>query len=218
MQIMNSTSKNIVAAIAIFSIVFVAISTNAAELRLRSDARASGSVVHLSDVADILGADAGDAQTLGQVELMTTPAAGKQRQLSIREIQDTLERRGVNMLGCHFTGASQVVVSAGSEPATKTVKSKALLSSSMQEVQRAVATAIVQYLQRSNSADDPWTVDIVLTDAQAQAVLADVHHVEASGGQKPWVGPQNFDIEIRTDKGPACSPWQPRSAFHRPWW
>ena len=68
---------------------------------------------------------------------------------------------------------------------------------------RVVTAAILRYLQEASGSDDPWTVDVELTDAQAQAVLADVHHVQVTGGQPPFVGRQKFEIEIRTDKGPA---------------
>ena len=33
-------------------------------------------------------------------------------------------------------------------------------------------------------------------------MLADVHHVEAAGGEAPWVGHQKFDIQVHTEKGP----------------
>ena len=74
----------------------------------------------------------------------------------------------------------------------------------MQQAQRTVAEAIVRHLQESNGNDDPWTVDVDLPDAQAQAVLADVHHVEARGGQAPWYGRQTFEIAVRADKGPTA--------------
>jgi flagella basal body P-ring formation protein FlgA len=197
-------TKTMIAATAVcVSGVLAITAANAAELRLRADAHSQGNVVRLQDVADILGAEASEAQSLGQIELVPAPAAGKQRPISIREIQDTLERRGVNMLQCHFTGASQVVVSGSSDSTSRAGKPKLLPASSMQEAQHAVAAAITEYLQRSTSADQDWNVDVDLTDAQAQVVLTDVHHVEARGGRPPWAGPQKFDIQVRNEIGPA---------------
>ena len=181
----------------------VAPHADAAELRLRGDARAQGAMVRLGDVADILGAEPGEAQSLGQIELMPTPAVGKQHPLSVREIQDTLERRGVNMLVCHFTGANQVLVTGASDTSAKSKSKASIPNSSMQEAQRAVAAAITQYLQRCTGSDKPLNIDLDLTDAQAQAVLSDVHHLAVRGGQSPWTGPQKFEIEIRSDIGPS---------------
>jgi flagella basal body P-ring formation protein FlgA len=176
----------------------------AAELRLRTDARPQGGVVRLGDVADILSGGESEIQSLAQIELTTAPTPGKQRIISAREIQDTLERRGINMLAHHISGASQVTVVGYVEPIAKAggAKAKTLAYSTVQEAKRTVTAAIVRCLQQANGSDDPWTADFELTDAQAQAVLADVHHVEASGGEAPWVGHQKFDIQVHTEKGP----------------
>ena len=177
---------------------------HAADLRLHSDARTSGSVVRLGDVADILNGGDDVTQALAQIELAPAPAAGKQRTISVREIQDTLERRGLNMLNIRLSGASQVNVVSYNEQVKAPAKSKTLPLSSMQVAQRTIADSIVRHLQEANAASDPWTVTVELTDAQAQAALADIHHIEASGGQEPWYGKQTFQIAIRTDKGPAA--------------
>ncbi len=193
--------QQIINSIVLFAAAAIA-TCDAAELRLRSEARTTGSVVRLGDVADILGD--GEVQALAQIELAPAPAVGKQRTLTVREIQDTLERRGLNMLELRISGASQVNVVGFAEAAKQTPRSKVLPLSSMQQAQRAVIDAIVQHLQESNGNDDPWTVVVELNDAQAQAVLADVHRVEARGGQAPWLGKQTFEIAVRTDKGPAA--------------
>jgi flagella basal body P-ring formation protein FlgA len=66
-----------------------------------------------------------------------------------------------------------------------------------------VAEATVSYLHQVTSSDVPWNVQVELTAAQAQLVLADVHHVEVRGGQSPWLGHQAFDVDVRGDKGPS---------------
>ena len=122
----------------------------------------------------------------------------------MREIQDTLERRGLNLLQCHFSGASQVSVVAGSEAAKPEFKgAKSLPLTSVQEAQRAVSDAIMRYLQQVTSSQDSWNVTAELTPAQAQLVLADIHHLDIRGGQSPWLGRQSFEVAIRGDKGPS---------------
>jgi flagella basal body P-ring formation protein FlgA len=175
-----------------------------AELRIRSDAHPQGTIVHLGDVADIFDADESQIRSLAQIELMPAPPPGKQRQISVREIQDTLERRGLNLLQCHFSGASQVTVAAGADAPRQTAKTaRTIPLTSIQEAQRAVADAIAQYLHQQTSSDDPWNVAVELTSAQAQTILVDVHHVDIRGGQAPWVGKQSFEVQVRSDKGPA---------------
>jgi flagella basal body P-ring formation protein FlgA len=186
----------------VLGLVTVAANSHAAELRLRSDAKTTGSVVRLGDVADILDGGNNEVQALSQIELSPAPGPGKQRTISVREIQDTLERRGVNMLQLRVTGASQVNVAGYVETAKTIAKSKLLPLSSMQEAQRAVIEAIVRHLQEAVGNEDPWSVTVELSDAQAQAVLTDVHHVQALGGKDPWFGRQTFEITARTDKGP----------------
>jgi flagella basal body P-ring formation protein FlgA len=167
-------------------------SARAAELRLRSDAKPSGNVIKLGDIAEILGADDAQAQSLGDLELGPAPPPGKQRQISVREIQDTLERRGMNLLQCHFSGASQVNVSAAADAAKPAApKSKSVPLSSIQEANKAVTDAAVRYLHQVAGSNNPWTVDV------------DLHHLEVRGGQQPWIGTQSFDVEVRGDQGPA---------------
>ena len=88
----------------VLCLITVLARSNAAELRLRPDARTTGSVVRLGDVADVLDGGDSEMQGLAQIELCPAPAAGKLRTISVREIQDTLERRGMNMLAIRITG------------------------------------------------------------------------------------------------------------------
>jgi flagella basal body P-ring formation protein FlgA len=190
--------------IVIVATLLVASVAGAADFRLRSEAKPQGPVVRMGDVAEVFAVNQTEAQQLADIELVPAPAAGKQRQLSVREIQDTLERRGMNMLQCHFTGANQVTLVSYAEPAKPALKTKptSLSQSSMQEAERAVTAAIVKHLQEVNGAGDPWTIDVDLTDAQAQSVLANAKHLEVRGGAAPWVGAQQFDIVVPGDKEP----------------
>ena len=108
------------------------------------------------------------------------------------------------MLAYHLSGANQVTVVGYVEPTAKpTAKTKSLAYSTVQEARRMVTAAMLLCLQEASGSDEPWTADFELTDVQAQAVLADVHHVHAAVARPPFVGRQKFEIEVRTDKGPA---------------
>jgi flagella basal body P-ring formation protein FlgA len=185
-------------------IAFIAASANAAEIRLRSGAHATGSVVRLGEVADIFDGTTGEIQALQQIELAPAPSVGKQRAITVREVQDTLERRGLNMVFHRISGASQVLVAPADNAPKPVARQKLLPMSSVQVAQRAVNDAIVKCLQEATGSDEPWTIETDLTTDQAQAVLADVHNLKARGGSEPWIGKQSFEIAVQTDRGPAA--------------
>jgi hypothetical protein len=81
-----------------------------AELRLRAQCTAEGPLVRLGDVAEIVGGDPAEAKTLAATDLCPSPAGREQRSLSVRELQDLLVLRGVNLVGHQFSGSSQVLV------------------------------------------------------------------------------------------------------------
>ena len=154
----------------------------AAELRLRADARHKEALSVWAMWPIFSAFPKPKARSLAQIELTPAPAAGKQRTLTVREIQDTLERRGINMLAYHLSGTNQVTVVGYVEPAAKpAAKTRTLAYSTVQEARRVVTAAILRCLQEAAGSDDPWTANFELTDAQAQAVLADVHRVQVTG-------------------------------------
>ncbi len=69
----------------------------AAELRLKAQCTPAAAIVTLGDVADIASADARQSATLAAIELFPAPAAGEEKVVRVREIQDLLLLRGVNL-------------------------------------------------------------------------------------------------------------------------
>jgi flagella basal body P-ring formation protein FlgA len=84
----------------------------AVNVKLRDRAAPHGSVVRLSDVAEIGTADKQQARQLSSLPLMPAPAPGTERFLRKREIQDMLSAQGVDGGDFHFAGAAQVIVAA----------------------------------------------------------------------------------------------------------
>ena len=72
----------------------------------------AAAIVTLGDVADITCADARQAATMAAIELFPAPAAGEEKVVRVREIQDLLLLRGVNPASTSFSGASEVAVEA----------------------------------------------------------------------------------------------------------
>ncbi len=162
-----------------------------------------GPVVTLGDVAEVLTADARQADRLAALELFPAPPPGTKRYLRLREIQDLLLARGVSPLEHRITGASQVVLLGVGEGEEAETADRGLASASVTgRAQRRVGEAVARYLQSRVSAAEPWTVDVDLTPAQARWVASGRAEISARGGAPPWVGAQRFEVWARSPEGP----------------
>jgi flagella basal body P-ring formation protein FlgA len=169
----------------------------AAELRLRSQCSPHGPVVTLGDVTDILTADEKQAGRLAAVELFPAPAATRQRILQVRELQDLLLMRGVNLAEHQFSGSSQVVVGTTGEPVHKE-HDQPLPPLTAKRAQKRVQEALVQYLQSKTGAAHSFLLQFELPPALARAAAATIKPIVVSGGTPPWTDKQSFDLAIET--------------------
>lgn len=176
--------------------------TRAAELRFRSQCTAAGPLVKLGDVAEVIASDRVQAQTLAAMELFPSPAQQEQRFVRVREIQDLLSLRGVNLSDCQFSGSSQVTVSGGSAPARAPV-AQPVSAAATRRIQRRVCEAVSKYLEEHASAQQSWTVEAEMTDAQARAIGDSTRAISVTGGSAPWTGPQRFEVTVKGPQGPA---------------
>jgi len=172
-----------------------------AELQLRSRCQPRGPLVTLGDVADVLAADMRQAQPLAGIELFPAPAAGQQRAVTLRELQDLLSTRQINLAEHRFSGASRVVVEgygdAQAGPRTP------LSPSIRKRAERLLSEAIVRLLQQAAPGNRPWNVEATLSDDQARAIPADGRKIAVRGGQPPWTGRQQFEVAVETAEGPS---------------
>ena len=84
--------------------------THAAELSLRESVRTHGPLVLLGDIAEIHAKHSVEAAELTAMDLFPAPAAGEKRVLRLREVQDLLAVRGINLAEHRFSGVSQVTI------------------------------------------------------------------------------------------------------------
>ena len=94
----------------VIALLFVALHATAAEVRLRSSAVCSTSVVRLGDVAEVAG-DSNIAGALADVTLCPAPAPGQQRTLTQEEIRRLLTFSGLERKDCIVTGSEAVTIS-----------------------------------------------------------------------------------------------------------
>jgi flagella basal body P-ring formation protein FlgA len=163
----------------------------AAEFRLRPQCTPGGAVVTLGDVAEIFAADPQQAETLSAIELFPAPAPSRQRFARVRELQDLLMLRGLNLTEHCFSGASQVTI-AGNEPARAEVE-QPLTAAAARRANLRVQESIVRYLQQHAGGSQPWTVELDLGPSHARAVAA-ARTLTITGGTAPFSGAQRFEV------------------------
>ena len=182
--------------------------------------RTAKPVLQLGDVAEISAADSQAAGKLAAVELIPSPPAGEKRYISLREIQDVLLLRGVNLAECQFSGAGHITVTAASagdasQPKSGPVRSARSFATGssrrparvlVQQAQRLVDEAIVRRLQEDSKDSESWQVSADLDDSQVPTVVAAIDTIVADGSPAvagTWIGRQEFDLTILTADGPA---------------
>jgi flagella basal body P-ring formation protein FlgA len=160
-----------------------------AEFQLRPQCQSRGGVITLGDVADVFGVDPRQAERLAGVELLPAPPAGQSRFVRVREIQDILLARGLNLAEHRFSGANQVMIGG-------VVEAKADRSGpvDMKRAVRVVREGIVRYLQEEGAPREATELEFQLTDAQARSVLKSSSRVAFSGGRSPWTGAQKIHV------------------------
>lgn len=176
----------------------------AAELRLRPECRCQGPLVTLGDVADVLEADAERADRLAAVELFPAPPPRQHRYLRLREIQDLLLLRGVNLARHRFSGASQVVVHGQDDLPGDDRPVRPASSSETRRAQRRVREAVTQYLQAHAGEEAQralWTVEPELEPGHLRALADPRHRISIAGGSPPWPGQQRFQVAVDTVDG-----------------
>lgn len=173
---------------------------NAAELVLRGSARCNDVLVHLGDVADIYTDNAQELAALRSVELFPAPQPGNKRQLRLRELQDLLVQRGVNMLEHRLAGAGQIELVNG----TVEEVAPALLPNAghIRRANETLRAALIGYLNSRAGHEEPWNVDFSLSTEQVSALVAANMSVQISGGKAPWEGAQKLMVAPRTANVP----------------
>jgi flagellar basal body P-ring formation protein FlgA len=172
----------------------------AAELRLRTECAPAGRVVTLGDVADIVAADARQTAALTAIELFPAPIASEEKVVRVREIQDLLLLRGINLAEHQFSGSSEVVVRGAARLAAAAVR--AVSTTEIQRIKRRLRDAVVKYLNERAASQQDWSVEFELTEATARLVADPAAPIQIAGGAAPWTGPQRFEIVAPSPQGP----------------
>ncbi len=126
---------------------------------MHSELRTEGGLVLVKDVADVFAADPDQVKALGEIDLVAAPPDGQKRYLPLREIQDLLALRGVNLREHRFTGASQVKIFGVIE--AKAPVDRALPPQlPVKQTTEAVRQEIIRYLGQHVPDIDSWNVKL----------------------------------------------------------
>lgn len=151
--------------------------TRSAEIRLRSEAVPTSTLVTLSDVAKIYAADDAEAERIGRIRLFPAPPAGQRRFLSAREVVDALRLTGENVLDHVVSGASRVTV-VGPRPAAPP---RAISAVDLERVKNRVRRVVGERLTPGVGNQTAERIDVVMDDPSASALVG-------AGGELSVVG------------------------------
>jgi flagellar basal body P-ring formation protein FlgA len=193
---MNIRLKSIVLLVAVFALTG---SAQSAELRLRQHCTPTSTLVTVGDLAEIFAADAGEAEALKRIDLFPAPACDRPRVLRVRELQDLLALRGVNLAGHRFSGSAQVQIVSENRRAEP--PEQPLTELAAKRAQRRVQEAILAYLKIQSPSGRPPVLQFELTAAQQRAAANSSLPITVRGGNPPWDGAQRFEVSIAGGDG-----------------
>jgi flagella basal body P-ring formation protein FlgA len=185
------------------TVVAATVQANSAELRLRPQFAPQTSVVTLGDVAEILDAGGRQADTLQRMELFPAAASDQPRVLRVRELQDMLAARGINLAEHRFSGSSQVQIAAKKE---RVETEKPFNQQAAKRGERRVYEAVLKYLQEQSESDQTRTLQFSLTAAAKRAAAGSSLPISIRGGNPPWSGLQQLIVSVESAEGPANFP------------
>jgi flagellar basal body P-ring formation protein FlgA len=187
----------------LFLTIACAVPAWGAEIQLRAQCMVTSPIVRLGNVAEVYSDDPREAAALAAIELMPSPPESQVKYLRLRELQDLLAGRGVNLAKIRFGGVSQVMIGQAAAANSGKVEVAAGPRLRLQDLKRAqdqVRDAATRYL-REHGQTGAANVRSQLTDAQAQAVLRAGRRLVVNGPEKPTAGSQELEIVGEGDQG-----------------
>ncbi|HEX4147842.1 MAG TPA: flagellar basal body P-ring formation chaperone FlgA [Pirellulales bacterium] len=175
--------------IALAALIWAAAS-QAAEIRLRSEAEPSGAVVRLGDIADIYAADPEKVALLKSVELFPTGGGRGPRTMHARDVQELLLLRGFHPGECRVSGASEVKLTVAAAPK----ELKTIMPAMEVRASDAVNAAVQQYVARQRKSKQAVELKFTLSEAHVRAIDAAAYRLAIRGGTDPWLGSQRFEV------------------------
>lgn len=226
MQSQNTFRFAIVVVVAAYS----AVASAATQLTIRESVVMSRAVVRLGDVAEVACADEAQAQQLAALPLMPAPAAGGQRFLRKREIEDLLAAHGVDLRVLRIDGAQQVTIEGSpaaapsrgtanrgaaigkfnrhaallaghTETPTATTTRHTIEPESAVVLADGIQTLILNHLATQSADASRCEVECDVPERHLVLLASATSKPNCTGGIAPWTGRQRFEISFTTANG-----------------
>jgi flagella basal body P-ring formation protein FlgA len=183
----------------LISMTMLASGTLGAELQLRDEVRTAGPLVLVGDIAEIHARHSVEAADLAAIDLLPAPPAGEKRVLRLREVQDLMAVRGVNLAAHRFSGASQITIRGCREqpevptklPSASAPRAKMIRKVVKQPIVAKLGGAIESYLNET-AGEQGWKIVLDLSDERAAQIAELGDALVITGGTPPWTGKQQF--------------------------
>jgi len=189
---------------AVFSLTLVP-TARGAEIRLRGECQPAGSLVRLSDLADITAVEADQAATLGELELFPVPPRGQNRVIRSREVQDALSLLGLNLAEHRFSGASQTRVQGRPRTLPAAPRVTALSRVPRQQAEDRVRAVLCQWLRDEIDPEPAWEVAFELSEEQRTMVASSPELVVED---RDLQGPDEMTFRLASGEGRQATRFQ----------
>lgn len=196
--------------IVLLAVLAMPLTVAGAEVKLREHVELSGSIVRLSDVAELTSESVARSAELAAIVLFPSPAPGTSQYLGAGQLRDVLAASGVDVRELQFTGAAAASISKPAIDAAPTVDAKTSSAEPVADdgkpdrdaVVAHVTDAIVLHLQEK-SGHDLWEVKIDADPAVLEMYWQHGPALTVAGGREPWSGRINFEISGASAARPA---------------
>jgi len=161
-----------------------------ADLMLRERATQHGAIIRLGDIADVGTSSSAELDALARTPLLPAPAKGTQQFLSVAQVRDLLQARGIQLDALTFQGASIVEIGGAVLPSKKEAL-PAVLKLSHHELEMRVQRAIERHLQ-NKARTGQWRVEVSLHETLDSKLVKLGAKLEVRSQQKLRSGKQRF--------------------------
>ncbi len=153
--------------------------SDAAIIRLKSNATPTSNIVRLGDVADVYDANVTVAANLRQIVITPAPQAGSTMRLTFDQIRSRLRAHGISLNTTEFGGASVVLVSAvNPNPPRRTARqvgyrvTRPVNKWDHRRAEQYVGLAIAQQVKQFAPQLGAVDVDVTVDPQDAQVLLS----------------------------------------------
>lgn len=169
-------------------------------LRFVENPRTNEHVVRLRDLVEVLAGNSPSLEQIMQLPLGPSPRENSMQTWHSRDVLQHLELRGLQPSSVRWSGVTQVElqrIGEGPEAVNATFEPAFVQARTVELAEKLVAQAIAEFLELQTGERTDWRIA-----ANVPAKLADVLRIRRNivgigGGQEPWLGEQEFVLQIR---------------------